>query len=207
MQLCRGASDEERQLYLLPPAADLASFAYLSGSGCTTIADMDDAAEFGRVKRALAAVGIAPEQQRGLFALLAAVLWLGNVRFAALHEDAVEVEAGSMGAVGAAAALLGCGEAALVAALTTRRMLAGGERITRELNMEAALDNRDALAKAIYATLFKWLVEQARVVWHGWALQSGLPRHQHPGLPAAAAAAARRSMPRWRWASSRARPR
>lgn len=56
-QLCRGASPEERAAYLLPPASELASFEYLSRSGCTSIAGVDDAADFGRVKSAMAAVG------------------------------------------------------------------------------------------------------------------------------------------------------
>jgi len=37
---------------------------------------------------------------------------------------------------------------------------AGGETIDMELKMEAALDTRDALAKSIYAALFRWLVEK-----------------------------------------------
>ncbi|PRW61206.1 myosin-1-like isoform X1 [Chlorella sorokiniana] len=157
-QLCRGATEEERRRYLLP--ASLEEFAYLSGSGCTHIPGVDDAAEFQRVKAAMAAVGISPEQQGELFAVLAAVLWLGNVQFVPLHDDAVTVDGASMPAVAAAAALLQCEQGALLAALTTRQMVAGGEQITRELGMEAALDNRDALSKAIYAAAFRWLVDR-----------------------------------------------
>jgi len=158
VQLCRGASAEERQRYLLP--ASLESFAYLNTSGCTSIAGVDDAAGFADVKAALAAVGIPPEQQDHVFSILAAVLWLGNIRFSPLHDDAVTVDAASMPALRSAASLLAVEEAALLAALTTRRMQAAGEVITCELGMEAALDNRDALSKAIYAALFKWLVHQ-----------------------------------------------
>lgn len=121
---------------------------------------MDDAAEFQRVKAAMATVGISAEQQAELFAVLAAVLWLGNVQFVPLHDDAVTVEGASMPAVAAAAALLQCEQGALLVALTTRQMVAGGEQITRELGMEAALDNRDALSKAIYAAAFRWLVDR-----------------------------------------------
>jgi myosin-5 len=162
-QLCRGASDAERAHYGLPPAdAALAGFAYLAGSGCTSVEGVDDAAEFRRVKAALHAVGIGEERQQELFSQLAAVLHLGNVRFSPLHDDAAEVEAGSAAPLQQAAALLGVPAAALAAALTTRRMEAGGERITRQLSAEAAGDNRDALAKALYAAAFSWLVAQVR---------------------------------------------
>ena len=161
-QLCRGATAEEREALRLPAEPD--SFAYLSGGGCTSITGVDDAAGLAHVRSALAAVGIAPEQQAAVFSLLAAVLWLGNVSFAKLHDDAVDVAADSAPALAHAAALLGVEKAALRGALTTKRMQAGGEQITRELNMEAALDARDALAKAIYSALFDWLVTQARPV-------------------------------------------
>lgn len=157
-QLVQGASDEERQRYLLPLHPE--DFAYLASSGCTTIAGVDDAAEFARVKAAMGAVGIGEEQQSGVWALLAAILWLGNVRFVALHDDAATVDEASMPALRRAAALLACGEGELAEALTTRRMVAGGEEITRQLNEEAALDARDALSKAIYAALFCWLVDR-----------------------------------------------
>ncbi|KAL4423973.1 hypothetical protein ABPG75_001274 [Micractinium tetrahymenae] len=157
-QLCRGADEAERQRYHLPVGPE--SFAYLASSGCTSIAGVDDAAGFGQVKSALTAVGIPPEQQAALFSVLAVVLWLGNVQFVPVHDDAVTVDQFTLPALRHAAALLGCSEATLLAALTTRRMQAGGEQITRELSMEAALDSRDALSKAIYAALFRWLVQQ-----------------------------------------------
>lgn len=116
-------------------------------------------------------MGIAPPQQAALFSVLSAVLWLGNVGFAPLHDDAVAVALDSADALATAAALLDVGQDALAAALTTRRMLAGGEAITCELSAEAALDNRDALAKAVYAAAFRWLV--ARI---NEALEAGRQR-------------------------------
>lgn len=158
LQLCRGATAEERERYRLPPSLD--AFAYLAGSGCTEIPGVDDAAQFAQVKSAMAAVGIDGEQQAALFSVLAAVLWLGNVAFTPLSDDAVAVDPASLPALRTAAALLGVGEAALCAALTSRQMVAGGEAITRDLSLEAALDARDALAKATYAAAFRWLVER-----------------------------------------------
>ena len=48
--------------------------------------------------------------------------------------------------------------AALDAALTSRQLLARDELITKRLGLEAACDARDALAKALYAGVFSWVV-------------------------------------------------
>ena len=159
-QLCRGAAADERAACLLPAADDLETFAYLRGSGCTQIPGVDDAAEFAEVKRAMGDVGIGADQQRGIWRVLSAVLWLGNVEFSSPGDsDAADVAAGeSEAALARAAELLGVPPAALAAALTRRNMVAGGEHITRELSVAAATENRDALAKAVYESLFRWLV-------------------------------------------------
>lgn len=81
--------------------------------------------------------------------MLAGLLWLGNIQFTAKTDDSVSVEPGS--AVTNAAALLQVSEPAFMAALTKRNIVARGETIMTDLKMEAAVDARDALAKATYA--------------------------------------------------------
>jgi len=167
-QLCRGAAHEDRVACSLPAPEDLTTFAYLSGSGCTDIAGVNDAADFAEVQRAMTDVGIDPEQQQGIWRVLAAVLWLGNIEFVPSgrdSSDAVNVADTdtSTHALHTAAELLSVPEEALAQALTRRRMVAGGELITRELSMDAALENRDAFAKAIYEAQFRWLVNQINV--------------------------------------------
>ncbi|KAG5114255.1 hypothetical protein JHK82_037524 [Glycine max] len=48
----------------------------------------------------------------------------------------------------------------LMEALSTRKIQAGKDTITKTLTLRQAIDARDALAKFIYASLFDWLVEQ-----------------------------------------------
>lgn len=179
-QLCCGATPEERAAYRLP--ASLESFDYLNRSGCSSIAGVDDAADFGCVKEAMSAIGITPSQQHSIFTIVAAILWLGNIKFHPLSDDAVAVAAASAEAVTNAAALLQCPEKALVGALTERHMVVGGEHITRHYNMDAALDNRDALSKALYAGLFSWLVVQVRACdGPGWVEGGGWRRAEERG--------------------------
>ncbi len=162
MQLCAGATPEERQDYkLLPPT----EFKYLNGGGCITIGNSDDGSTFLHVKQAMAASGISYATQRSIWRTLSGIMWLGNVGFIPAGDDAAEVDPTCADAVSRAATLLACSEPELVAALTTRKMVLSHEKecIVRQLNVEAANDNRDALAKGTYAALFKWLVAQVKL--------------------------------------------
>ncbi|KFM24157.1 Myosin-2 heavy chain [Auxenochlorella protothecoides] len=170
-QLCAGAGPEERAALGLPDAA-ACRFAYLSGGESTPPAlGPSDAAGFAQVKAAMEALGVpAPPVLR----LLAAVLWLGDLY------DFCDDGQGAAGVVGGprspalrhACRLLGVAPEALAAALTTRELAAGGERVSRRLSPAAAAEGRDALAKALYARLFDWLVRQVNVA----LVAAGAPR-------------------------------
>jgi hypothetical protein len=78
------------------------------------------------------------------------------------EDDAASVAPGEgTRAASTAARLLGVRTDALCDALCTRVMkLPGGERVTAKLRASQAEEGRDALAKAIYAALFDWLVSR-----------------------------------------------
>ncbi|KAL6782533.1 MYO2 [Auxenochlorella protothecoides x Auxenochlorella symbiontica] len=169
-QLCAGAGPEERAALGLPDAA-ACRFAYLSGGESTPPAlGPSDAAGFAQVKAAMEALGVpAPPVLR----LLAAVLWLGDVAFCDDGQGAAGVVGGPRSpALRHACRLLGVAPEALAAALTTRELAAGGERVSRRLSPAAAAEGRDALAKALYARLFDWLVRQVNVA----LVAAGAPR-------------------------------
>ncbi|KAH9288716.1 hypothetical protein KI387_032833, partial [Taxus chinensis] len=154
-QLCAGASPSLRERLNLKPAEE---YFYLNQSNCLTIDDFDDAQRFKIMLEALNVVQISKDDQQNVFAMLAAVLWLGNVKFSVIdNENHVEVDNDE--GVKNAATLLGCNELELMTALSTRKIRAGNENIEQKLTLSQSVDTRDALAKAIYASLFDWLVE------------------------------------------------
>ncbi|KAK4387036.1 Myosin-2 [Sesamum angolense] len=178
-QLCSGAPSDLRGRLRLKKASD---YNYLNQSGCLEIQNIDDAQKFHMLMGALNTVKICKEDQEHAFEMLAAVLWLGNISFLVTDkQNHIEIVAdeGSLRAfmvffftllrsstivvfpaVINAASLIGCSEQDLILALSTRKIQAGKDEVTRRLTLEQAIDSRDALAKLIYASLFDWLVEK-----------------------------------------------
>ncbi|GKV11613.1 hypothetical protein SLEP1_g22855 [Rubroshorea leprosula] len=155
-QLCAGASHVLREKLNLKSVDE---YKYLKQSNCYSISGVDDAEQFRIVKEALDIVHVSKEDQESVFAMLAAVLWLGDVSFTMIdNENHVEVvEDESLVTV---AKLIGCSTGELNLALSRRKMRVGNDNIVQKLTHSQAIETRDALAKSIYACLFEWLVEQ-----------------------------------------------
>ncbi|CAL5207918.1 unnamed protein product [Lathyrus oleraceus] len=155
-QLCAGAPPSLREKLNLKNAED---YKYLKLSNCYSITGVNDAEEFRIVMEALDVVHISKEDQETVFAMLAAVLWLGNISFTVIdNEDHVQaVENESLLHV---AELIGCDLKDLKLTLSTRNMKVGNDKIVQKLTLSQAIDARDALAKSIYSCLFDWLVDQ-----------------------------------------------
>ncbi|XP_017971224.1 PREDICTED: myosin-1 isoform X1 [Theobroma cacao] len=155
-QLCAGAPRALREKLNL---MDVDEYKYLKQSNCYSIAGVDDAEQFRIVKEALDVVHVSKEDQESVFAMLAAVLWLGNVSFTIIDNEN-HVEAVADESLINVAKLIGCDNAELNLALSIRKMRVGNDNIVQKLTLSQAIDTRDALAKSIYACLFEWLVEQ-----------------------------------------------
>ncbi|KAL5715347.1 Myosin-1 [Ranunculus cassubicifolius] len=155
-QLCAGAPSYLKERLNLKKASE---YNYLKQSECLTIDDVDDACRFQLLLEALHIVQLRKEDQQGTFAMLAAVLWLGNISFEVIdNENHVQVVRDE--AALTAAKLMGCNVQDLMLALSSRRIRAGNDTIVQKLTLPQAIDSRDALAKSIYASLFDWLVDQ-----------------------------------------------
>ncbi|XP_057774016.1 myosin-1 [Salvia miltiorrhiza] len=157
-QLCAGASPSLREKLNLKNADE---FKYLRQSNCYTISGVDDAEQYRIVLDALDIVHVSKEDQDSVFAMLAAVLWLGNVTFTSIDSEN-HVEPVIDEGLNTVATLIGCKVEELKLALSTRKMRVGkrNDTIVQKLTLAQAMDTRDALAKSIYSCLFDWLVEQ-----------------------------------------------
>ncbi|VVC45493.1 Ubiquitin-related domain,Myosin head, motor domain,Rho GTPase-activating protein domain,P-loop [Cinara cedri] len=158
--LLNGASDTEKESLHLHRVD---YYNYLNGSGCYTLGNLDEKYEFSRLKQSMEMVGFTPEKQRRLFAVLSAVLLLGNVDFqprksAYHHDEAVAVRNPEI--VFLISQLLRVKQETLLAALTAKRAKASGETLVINYKLPEAIAARDAMAKCLYGALFDWIVLQ-----------------------------------------------
>ncbi len=159
-QLCSKAVPEEmaKALHLEagPPA-----FHYLNQSGTIDVDGMSDSEHMTVLINALSSIGMDSDLQLLLFRIVAGVLHLGNISFKALSADSCEIAAGSpsAAALGFAAELLGVDKALLSKRLTTRSIVVPpNQTITKELSVADAEAGRDTMTKALYNSLFGWIV-------------------------------------------------
>jgi myosin heavy subunit len=102
-QFLAGASPEEKSMYKLGSATD---YAYLISGGVTSVESVDDRGDFSTVREALLSVGVSEQLQQDMWRVLAAILHLGNIRFAdgpggecsvILNADVTEIAAEYLG--------------------------------------------------------------------------------------------------------------
>ncbi|CAM9142326.1 unnamed protein product [Ectocarpus sp. 6 AP-2014] len=154
-QLVAGASGVGIDLKL----QDVESYKILSQSDCTTLDDVDDAAEFRTVKGAFDTIGMGEESQLQVWQMLASVLHLSNVEFDKVdHEQGEIATISDREALSTLAALLAVEESALEAMLTQRVVVTLGETFTKQLSAADANLTRDAIVKSLYEALFLWIV-------------------------------------------------
>uniref|UniRef100_A0A4W6CUX4 Myosin IF n=1 Tax=Lates calcarifer TaxID=8187 RepID=A0A4W6CUX4_LATCA len=156
-QLIEGANAQQKEgLGIMTPDY----YYYLNQSGTYKVDGTNDSKDFQETMEAMQVIGIPGEIQAQVLQIIAGILHLGNISF---------IEAGNYGQVESTdllafpAYLLGIDPNRLQDKLTSRKMDSkwGGksESINVTLNQEQATYTRDALAKALYARLFDYLVE------------------------------------------------
>ncbi|XP_068445775.1 unconventional myosin-If [Clinocottus analis] len=156
-QMIEGANHQQKEgLGIMTPDY----YCYLNQSGTYKVDGTNDSKDFQETMEAMQVIGIPGDIQAQVLQIVAGILHLGNISF---------IEAGNYGQVESTdllafpAYLLGIDPSRLQDKLTSRKMESkwAGEKesINVTLNQEQATYTRDALAKALYARLFDYLVE------------------------------------------------
>ena len=130
-------------------------FNYLSMSGQTDCPRRVDAEEFQVTSNALLSIGLSPDERDQVWALLAGLLFLGNIGFGDGDVSTV-ADSGPDSPMRVAEALLGVGDMSVL--LTTRKISVNGEVTMASHNPAQAMAARDALVKIMYSRLFDYLV-------------------------------------------------
>ncbi|KAM8873575.1 unconventional myosin-If [Spinachia spinachia] len=152
-QMIEGANDQQKEgLGIMTPDY----YCYLNQSGTYKVDGTNDCKDFQETMEAMQVIGIPSDNQTQVLQIVAGILHLGNITF---------IEAGNYGKVESTdllafpAYLLGIDSSRLQDKLTSRKWSGKSESIDVTLNQEQATYTRDALAKALYARLFDYLVE------------------------------------------------
>ncbi|XP_075265474.1 unconventional myosin-XV-like isoform X2 [Convolutriloba macropyga] len=156
-EMLSGMSENQKSKYGLSTPH---YFHYLNQGGkdlsCTSKNDFED---FQRLVSAMDVLGISQAEQDGIFTILAAILHLGNITFYANEEEG-EAKIREDSYVHAVSSLLKVKPSDLIDDITYRVTETKDERIYSCLSIYEAIEARDGIAKALYAQLFKWLVQK-----------------------------------------------
>ncbi|KAI6172704.1 hypothetical protein M3Y98_01003000 [Aphelenchoides besseyi] len=140
----------------LDPATN---FHYTNQGDAFEIPGVNDEEEFRRTISSLSMLGVDEDKQREIFRVLAGVLHLGNVGFVPANDQA-QIDPSSANHVKILCSqLLEVDANALALWLSAREIRAGPETVRKPLNIQEAINNRDALSKLIYACVFNWIVD------------------------------------------------
>eukprot|EP00752_Nemacystus_decipiens_P006633 g5963.t1 len=165
-QLCEGAGEEMREQLGLKEASEFRS---LIGGDCVEVNSIDDKEGFSETSRCMESIGLGPDQQQGVFRVVAAVLHLLNVEFNTVDIPGQDVGSevstkGEGSSLEWASKLLGVKPDQLEKALVARFISPGGfgsqDLVVVPSSPLVAASARDAVAKALYSSLFDWLVEK-----------------------------------------------
>ncbi|XP_076334905.1 uncharacterized protein LOC143238500 isoform X2 [Tachypleus tridentatus] len=154
-QLVSGASPEEQKEFLLE---DLKNYSFLT-HGNVPVSGVDDLQEFKNTVKAMNIMGFTSDDVSGIFRLVSAVILFGNMKFnqernsdqATLPENTVAQKISH---------LLGLSVTEMTKAFLKPRLKVGRDNVTKAQTKEQVEFAVEAIAKACYERMFRWLVHR-----------------------------------------------
>jgi len=153
--LARGLSAEKLKALSYTKPED---FWYLKQGGSTTAPGLDDKELFDEISESLKLFRFTDNDLMSIWEVTSGILHLGEV--SCEEDDKGKSAITNTDACETAADLWGITAKALVTRLTTASMKVGGENITKDVSPRKFIDNRDAIAKALYENSFLFVVER-----------------------------------------------
>ncbi|XP_041362309.1 myosin heavy chain, non-muscle-like isoform X2 [Gigantopelta aegis] len=152
-QFLQGATATQRKEFLLD---DARNYSYLS-HGYVVVPGLDDLGEYKSTIEAMTIMGLTAEDQSAIFRLISAVLLMGNMLFkaernsdqACLPDNTVAQKA---------CHLLGLHVTAITQAFLKPKIKVGRDYVTKAQSKEQVEYAVEAMSKALYERMFKWIV-------------------------------------------------
>ncbi|NXE41074.1 MYO15 protein, partial [Ptilorrhoa leucosticta] len=155
-ELLAGLPVEQKQEMYLQEAE---SYFYLNQGRACDVLGKEDSQDFLVLVQALEGISLSDDQLSSTWAVLAAILQLGNICFTSYEKESFEHAAiASDTEIQIVANLLCVSAEFLQSAVTHRVTVTSYDRIFTPLSVEGAIDARDSIAKALYYLLFEWLL-------------------------------------------------
>ncbi|KAM7089285.1 myosin XVB [Ciconia maguari] len=147
--------EQKEELYL----QEAESYFYLNQGRACDILGKEDSQDFLVLVQALEGISLSDDQLTSTWAVLAAILQLGNICFTSYEKESYEHAAiASDTEIQIVANLLRVSADFLQSAVTHRVTVTSYDRIFSPLSVEGAIDARDSIAKTLYYLLFEWLL-------------------------------------------------
>ena len=151
--LLSGASDELKEELFLNSNTQ---YDYLSRKS-NIIPSKQDTEGFTRLCKLLTALRLDERVQFNIFTILSAILHLGNLKFKHLDITAV-LDSSTLRELHLVSELLKVPQELLTQTLTNRQKTVGGEKILIPCTYDQMVQTRDSLSKALYSSLFDWIL-------------------------------------------------
>ena len=157
--LLAGATHEEKQQWQL---GDTVHYHYLSIPQIRVVTSVEDSAHtLSELRENFKSFGMGRRQQAQLFQLMAAILHLGNISFVDdPHKSDEPCTVKNYSQLALVADLLGIHPATLENTLTYKTQIIRKDTISVFLDSKSAAEQRDALARSLYAVAFSFIIEQ-----------------------------------------------